>query len=124
MKRLIKSTWGGGGVFPYLKYTVDLLVRVDLKSFHKSTNGLFIPNFTQYYRSAICIFLSVSLQALRLTRVSFEQNEADGSSTNRVFDQKRFRSETDCDISLAQKQNWPQLVVTRFSTTIFFRLLT
>ena len=33
----------GEGVLPYLKYTVDLLVRVDLKSFQKSTNGLSIP---------------------------------------------------------------------------------
>ena len=35
---------GGRGVFPYSKYTVDLLVRVDLKSFHKSTNLFFILN--------------------------------------------------------------------------------
>ena len=46
MKRLLKSIWGGG-VFFYLKYTVDLLVRVDLKSFHKSTSQLGIKQLWQ-----------------------------------------------------------------------------
>ena len=50
------------GVFPYLKYKVDLLVRVDLKSIHKSMNGLSIPNNTRrprsFHKSTNVLFIS------------------------------------------------------------------
>ena len=43
--RLCEKTYKvNRGVLPYLKYTLELLVRVNPKSFHKSNNGTSISN--------------------------------------------------------------------------------
>ena len=56
MKRLLKST-GVGGNFPTLNTRSTPLVIFDLKSFHKSANGLFISNIGP---PIVCSYLTLS----------------------------------------------------------------